>query len=430
MRRDRVAVFGLGYVGLPMACVLAESGLDVVGVDIDPKRVSMISSGICPIEGEEPGLPELLSKVISDEFLRVTIDASEARGANAFFVCVDTPIDAEHRPVLNQLSSALSSVAGVLGKGALVSVESTLPPGTMTGLVIPTLEEKSGLKAGRDFSLVHCPERVMPGKLLNNMRKVERVLGCLDEASLSKGAYYYSKVVQAEIHPTGLLSAEIAKTAENAYRDVQIAFANEVGLLCERLGADAFEVRRLVNTCPYRDMHIPGTGVGGHCLPKDSWLLLSAAPDYGSKVIAPARELNDTMPYHTVDLARSLLHDNVKGKRPKVAIMGLAFLRDSDDTRNSPAIRIIDELMESSEMIVHDPYVKRNYKVPLTKNLEEALRGSDCAIFVTDHSVYKELRPSKLKELMRTPLVVDGRNIFNEKDCSKVGLIYKGVGKG
>jgi UDP-N-acetyl-D-mannosaminuronate dehydrogenase len=125
-----------------------------------------------------------------------------------------------------------------------------------------------------------------------------------------------------------------------------------------------------------------------------------------------------------------LLQENVKGGIPRVAIMGLAFLRDSDDTRNSPAIRIIDELMENSEMIVHDPYVKRNYKVPLTKDLEEALRGTDCAIFVTDHTVYKELRPSKLKELMRTPLVVDGRNIFNQKDCSKVGLIYKGVGKG
>jgi UDP-N-acetyl-D-mannosaminuronic acid dehydrogenase len=430
MRRERVAVFGLGYVGLPVACVLAESGLEVLGVDIDQRRVSMISSGHCPIEGDEPGLPELLSRVISNGGLKVTTEPKNAKGADAFFVCVDTPIDAERRPVLSQLSSALSSVAGVLGKGALVSVESTLPPGTMTELVIPTLESKSGLKAGRDFSLVHCPERVMPGKLLNNMRKVERVLGCLDEASLRKGAYYYSKVVQAEIHPTGLLSAEIAKTTENAYRDVQIAFANEVGLLCERFGADAFEVRRLVNTCPYRDMHIPGTGVGGHCLPKDSWLLLSAAPDYGSRVIAPARELNDAMPSHTADLARSLLQDNMKGGRPRVAIMGLAFLRDSDDTRNSPAIRIIDELMKSSEMIVHDPYVKRNYKVPLTKDLEEALRGSDCVIFVTDHSVYKELRPSKLKELMRTPLVVDGRNIFNQKDCAKAGLIYKGVGKG
>jgi UDP-N-acetyl-D-mannosaminuronate dehydrogenase len=158
--------------------------------------------------------------------------------------------------------------------------------------------------------------------------------------------------------------------------------------------------------------------------------LLSAAPDYESKVIAPARELNETMPSHTADLARLLLEDNVKGRRPRVAIMGLAFLRDSDDTRNSPAIRIIDDLEGLAEMIVHDPYVKRNYKVPLTRDIEEALRGSDCAIFVTDHTVYKELTPLYLKDLMRTPMVVDGRNIFNQRDCAKVGLIYKGVGKG
>jgi UDP-N-acetyl-D-mannosaminuronic acid dehydrogenase len=431
MKREKVAVFGLGYVGLPMACVLAESGLDVVGVDIDHERVSTINSGRSTIEGNEPGLPELVHRMVGEGRLKAVTDPVMARGARACFVCVDTPIDDEHQPVLSQIRSAVTSVGKVLEKDALVSIESTLPPGTMVGVVLPILEGVSGLVAGKDFSLVHCPERVMPGKLLNNMRKVERVLGCLDGDSLRKGAYYYSKVVQAEIHPTTLLAAEIVKTTENAYRDVQIAFANEVGLLCEQLGADAFEVRRLVNTCPFRDMHIPGAGVGGHCLPKDSWLLLSASPAYRSRVIAPARSLNEEMPIHTAQLARGLLDENVKVRDPKISVLGLAFLRDSDDTRNSPAIRIIDELVELyANVVVHDPFVKKAYKVPLTRDLDEALCGSDCAVFVTDHSVYRDLTLVRIKEMMRTPVLVDGRNLFNQQECVQLGIVYKGVGKG
>ena len=163
-----------------------------------------------------------------------------------------------------------------------------------------------------------------------------------------------------------------------------------MGLICERLGADAFEVRRLVNTCPFRDMHLPGAGVGGHCLPKDPWLLLSSVPDHDFMVISSARSINESMPSHTANLAKSRLTACVRVGDPKIAIMGLSFLKDSDDTRNSPSIRIIDELIDYGNIIVHDPFVKKPYKVPLTKDLDEALTGCDCAIFVTDHSVYRE----------------------------------------
>jgi UDP-N-acetyl-D-mannosaminuronic acid dehydrogenase len=431
MAGERAVVVGLGYVGLPLACLIAESGMMVTGIDVDTIKVRSINQGICPIIGEEPGLAELLRKVTMSGNLIAKNDVKSCEDAEAVFVCVDTPIDARKEPDLSILKKVVKDIAPYIKKGALVSIESTLPPRTMNDLVIPLLENGSGLKVGRDMSLVHCPERVMPGKLLSNMRNVERVLGGVDDISIRKGAYFYSMIVHAQIHPTDLLSAEISKTAENAYRDVQIAFANEVGLLCEQLGADAFEVRRLVNTCPFRDMHIPGAGVGGHCLPKDSWLLLSASPAYRSRVIAPARSLNEEMPLHTAQLARGLLDENVKLRDPKISVLGLAFLRDSDDTRNSPAIRIIDELVELyANVVVHDPFVKKPYKVPLTKDLDGALCGSDCAVFVTDHSVYRDLTPVRIKEMMRTPVLVDGRNLFNQRECVQLGIIYKGVGKG
>ncbi len=212
MASEKVAVVGLGYVGLPLACVLAESGFFTIGVDIDIDRVSKINNGDCPIAGDEPGLNGLLLRTVSEGRLKAVSKMEEARSASAFFVCVDTPIDEDHKPKLEQLRAALVSVGNVIQRGCLISIESTLPPGTMENIVLPILEERSGLKAGIDFSLVHCPERVMPGKLLQNMRGVERVLGGLDEESIRKGAYYYSKVVQAEIHPTDLPCAEISKT--------------------------------------------------------------------------------------------------------------------------------------------------------------------------------------------------------------------------
>ncbi len=163
----------------------------------------------------------------------------------------------------------MGTIARNIKRGALLSIESTIPPGTMNGLVVRTMREEGGLEPGTDYLLVHCPERVMPGRLLRNIKEYDRILGAYDEASEKKGTEFYKMIVYGKVHSTSLINAEITKTAENAYRDVQIAFANEVALLCEELGADVFKVRELVNTCPFRDMHIPGSGVGGYCLPKD-----------------------------------------------------------------------------------------------------------------------------------------------------------------
>jgi UDP-N-acetyl-D-mannosaminuronic acid dehydrogenase len=426
-QNERVVVVGLGYVGLPVASVLAEEGFDVLGLEIDARRVALINQGGNPIEGKEPGLCELIEKVISSGRLKASTDNCEALGAAAYFVCVDTPVGNDHKPVLNSLRSASATVGRSLRNGSLVSIESTIPPRTMQDVVIPILEKESGMTAGRDFSVTHCPERVMPGKLLNNIRNVNRVLGGVDAASVQKALGYYRKVVRAEIFTSDLLSAEISKTVENAYRDVQIAFANEVALLCEKVGADAFEVRRLVNSCPFRDMHIPGAGVGGYCLPKDSWLLLSGVPGQNAVVIPGAREVNESMPVHLAALAEEEITTSPGRKR--VAVMGLAFLRDSDDTRNSPAFKVI-EAMKEHDVVVHDPFVRPQGGIVPVREVWDALHDADCAIFVTDHSVYQGLDLKKVRGAMRTPLIIDGRNLFQKKDCDAAGIRYRGIGKG
>lgn len=431
MAPPKLAVIGLGYVGLPLACMLAEAGNDVTGVDIDKQKVAIINSGKSPMAGKEPGLDELLAKVIKEERLKAVSDIRSAGHAEAFFVCVDTPVGEDHKANLTILRTVAKDLGNVIRKGALVSIESTLPPRTMTDIVIPLIEKGQKLRAGKDFMIVHCPERVMPGRLLFNMKNYSRVLGGFDQASIEAATRYYKQLISAEIFPTDLLSAELCKTVENTYRDVQIGFANEVALLCEQLGADAYKVRRLVNTCPFRDMHIPGSGVGGHCLTKDPWLLLGKSEHPEDTLIAKARSINDSMPEHLAQLAlESLRANGVDPAKAKVSVMGLSFLRDSDETRFSPSKVVIEKFVATSKVVVHDPFVKEAYKAPLVRTLKEALEGSDCAIFVTDHSEYLALDLKLIRSWMRTPIIVDGRNIFDAKKCAAAGFFYLGIGKG
>jgi UDP-N-acetyl-D-mannosaminuronic acid dehydrogenase len=265
MAQEKIGVVGLGYVGIPLCALLADKGFDVVGIDVVKERAVAVNAGRLPLKGEEPGLAELLAKAVGKGKLRATTSFAACKDRTAIFVCVDTPIDADKRPEYSKLESAIRGIGKNMPKGAMVVIESTIAPGTMTGLVARTLEKESGLALGKGFKLVHCPERVMPGRLLFNLRSYDRVIGGYDKQSIQRASAIYSTIMKGKLHPTDLTTAEIVKTAENAYRDVQIAFANEVALISEKLGADAFEVRTLVNTCPFRDMHVPGAGVGGHC---------------------------------------------------------------------------------------------------------------------------------------------------------------------
>ncbi|MCU0851762.1 MAG: nucleotide sugar dehydrogenase [Thermoplasmata archaeon] len=431
MAQEKVAVVGLGYVGIPLAALLASKGYEVMGVDVSEERASSVGEGRLPLKGDEPGLTELLAKGVRKGALKASSSAGMLGGRKVIFVCVDTPIDADRRPDHSSLRKALESVAKNMSRGTLVIVESTLAPGTMVGVVRPALERGSGLKAGKDFGLAHCPERVMPGRLLKNITTYDRVIGGLDLRSQQRACAIYSKLTKGKLHTTDLTTAEIVKTAENAYRDVQIAFANEVALISEKLGADAFEVRRLVNTCPFRDMHLPGAGVGGHCLPKDPWLLATAGKAANPKLIPIARAVNDSMPFHVLDLADSLLGaSGLKVEDAVVTVLGASFLQDSGDARNSPSLPVVESLKRAKELRVHDPFLGDFAGLKVQKDLKKALAGADLAIFMVSHKEYLKLAPGALKKMMKTPAVVDGRNIFEARKMAKAGIDYRGVGKG
>lgn len=429
-----IVIVGTGYVGIPVAAMFADKGFNVIGINRTKDKVDLINKGLCPIEGDEPNLPELIKKVVKNKKLVATTDYSYCKNADAILICVETPFDSEKwEPHYDSLKSALTSVAQNMSKGCLVIVESTIAPTTMESLVKPILENTSKMKAGKDFLLGNCPERVMPGKLLYNIENLSRVCGGINEETSNKMLELYSHIVKGELYPTDCITAEVVKTAENAYRDVEIAFANEVALICEKLGINVYEVRELVNKAPYRNMHLPGAGVGGHCLPKDSLLL-----SYGVKgIMKPelmilARNLNKKMPIHTAGLLLNIFKEkgiNVKGK--KITVCGFAYLENSDDTRNTPALEVINTLKEKGAVIqVHDPFVKSYEGIEIKKNFYESIDGSDAIIFVTAHSEYKKVDLSKIKKLMNAPIIIDGRNIFEKEEMIKKGFIYKGVGKG
>ena len=421
-----VVVLGLGYVGLPVACLFAEAGFPVVGIRRNREKIELINQGVCPIEGKEPGLAELLARVVSEGRFRATTDYEICREAQVVLIAVETPVDlATKKPDYQALRSALTDLGDRLSRGTMVIIESTIAPGTMAQVVKPLLEETSGLRVNEDFYLVNCPERVMPGKLLANIRGCHRVVGGTSPEAAELAVRFYRHVVQADLDPVDCLTAELVKTMENTYRDVQIAFANEMALLCESLGADVWRVRELVNKAPYRDMHLPGAGVGGHCLPKDPWLLISNAKDgFESRLIPAARAINDGMPLHVADLIVDALREAGRDvSSAKVAVLGYAYLENSDDTRNSPSAVLVKRLRElDAEVVIHDPYVPE-YR----GDLLERVRGCDAVVVMVRHAEYRTLPD----EVLNTPVVVDGRNMASPVVVrEKEETVFRSLGRG
>lgn len=425
----RIAIVGLGYVGLPVACSFARAGFRVVGIRRDARKVALINSGISPIEGNEPGLAELLAAVVKEGRLRASTEYGECRAADVILVAVETPVDAATKePDYRALQTALRFIGRNLKTGGMVIVESTLSPGTMKRIVQPTLQEASGLRAGEDFLLATCPERVMPGKLLANIRSCSRVIGGTTAEAGEIARDLYRHVVDADLDVTDCLTAELVKTTENAYRDVQIAFANEVALLCQSLGADVWRVRELVNKSPGRQMHLPGTGVGGHCIPKDPWLLVAGAgDDFVARLICAARAVNDGMPYAVAALARKALSlDGLDVRGARVAVLGYAYLEDSDDDRNSPSAPLVHQLQAwGAEVSVHDPYVKR-----YISDITAAVAGQDLLVFAVAHRQYRELDLDMIRRLVRRPTIVDARAVLDEQQVRARGFRYLRLGSG
>ena len=447
-----VTVVGMGYVGIPTAALFAGvEGFNVIGVQRSSERsgwkIDYLNSGKSPIGGDEPGLAELIERVVKKGSLRVTDDFSFCMNADAIIVTVQTPVDEKFVPQHTSLKEVSKKVGECMKEGVLVSIESTVAPGTTEYVVKPMLEKHSRMKAGEDFSLVYSYERVMVGRLLHNMIHMPRIVGGFTPGCAKRGINLYRYIVEAELIPTDCLTAEVAKVVENTYRDTNIALANEVALICESLGVDIHEVRRLVNSLPfdpsdpaknpYRMLHIPGAGVGGHCLPKDPWLLKHGLDMYGNfkftpTILVESRRINDYMPQHMKDLITEALHERrIELKDARICILGLAYLANSDDTRNSPALALYNLLKDScKEVIVHDPFVKKYGDIALTNSLEDAFRNKDCIALVTNHKEYMKIDLGWLKKLLATPVIVDGRSVFDRKESEKAGYTFRGIGIG
>ncbi|MHA2139816.1 MAG: nucleotide sugar dehydrogenase [Candidatus Hodarchaeales archaeon] len=315
----KITVFGMGYVGIPCAALLADvPDFHVTGVQRRSKRsgwkIDHINNGKSPFKGEEPGLDELIGRVVEKGKFSVTDDPSVCAEADFILIDVQTPTDDIHYPRYESLEEVSLQISKYMKKGATIVVESTVAPGTTENIVLPILKEGSGLKPCEDFQLAFSYERVMPGKLLEYIINMPRVIGGIDERSVQKAEWLYAHIVKKEISTmTSCIAAELAKTIENSYRDVNIAFANEMALVCESMGVNIYDIIKVINARHDRHMHIPGAGVGGHCLPKDPWLLRYGAMKYGThfrepEVISLARRINDNMPVHLVELIGNIFN--------------------------------------------------------------------------------------------------------------------------
>lgn len=429
-----VTVVGLGYVGLPTAAIFANHGFQVLGVDINKKVIEAVSSGRSQIQ--ESGLSQIVRNVIAEGKIKVTTETFHAaKEADVIIVCVQTPLNENGKPDLTFLENACKNMAKGLSNGKLVIIASTVPPGTTKGFVASILEDGSGLRCGTDFWLAYCPERVMPGKVLQEFVENPRVVGGYNQDSTEIAVELLKGVVKGEISATDCTTAEAAKLAENTFRNVNISFANKLAMICEVTGLDVIEVIKLANTHKRVNIHKPGCGVGGTCIPKDPYLLLHpvnvscSQPD----MIKPSCEVNDYMPKHTVLLVLKALKSVGKdAEGSKVAILGVTYKGDVSSVRNSPAAKIVHDLMNlGADVVVYDPLCTETFTARRAESVPEAVEDADCVVIVTDHTAFKELDIREIKVLMNDkPTIVDGRRIVDPDKAKKYGFVYYGVGYG
>jgi len=432
LKQATIAIVGSGHVGLPTAVSFANAGCLVCAVDADERIVRGINSGLDPVG--EPGLEEEIKRNISLDRLRATTDTLlAAQQSDAIVISVPTPV-AERQPDLRYLENVLEKVAPALNGGKTIIIVSTIPPGTMRMMVRPFLEQRSGLVAERDFYLAYVPERIAPGNALKDLLETPRLVGGVGPKSTEVAAELFGKICRRIITATSD-TAEASKLVENSFRDVNIAFANELALVCERLGIDVCEVIELANTHPRVSIHKPGGGVGGPCLPKDPWLLLHGGSDrdFQARIIPIARAINDSMPAHVVRLVERALNSVGKEVRgATVSVLGTAYKGGTSDTRLTPSASVIGDLAKlGCKVIAYDPYASEVFAARRANSLEEATSASDCLVVMTDHSEFKHIDLEKCKQTMTDrPAIVDGRRLIDPGNARRLGFAYFAVGYG
>ncbi|MBR0472768.1 MAG: nucleotide sugar dehydrogenase [Methanosphaera sp.] len=421
----KVGIFGLGHIGLPTAAILADNNIKVLGADVNKNIVDNLNLGKCTFD--EPGLEDLVKKVVKNGFLSATDDLEyAARVSDILIVIVPTPVYEDKKADLSYVVSACESIKKGLKKGKLVIIESTVPPETGINVVKPLLEE-SGLKCGEDFYLAYSPERALPNNTIYEMTHNVRIVGGFNDKSADLTAKLYSNITQGDIIKVkNITSAEMVKLMENTYRDVNIALSNELALICEKIDVNINEVIEAANYHPRVNIHTPGPGVGGHCIPVDPYFLIEVAEKYGgsAQLISDSRMINNGMPKHVLEL---ILNNENINSQSTIGILGIAYKGNVEDIRETPSVDLIGLLLdEGFDVFVNDPFVKdeiiESFNVK-SVDCEEVL-SCDCVVLMTDHDMYKEITP----DMIKNKLFISTRPILDSDIFRNAGIKFEAIG--
>ncbi|WP_243292799.1 nucleotide sugar dehydrogenase [Bacillus sp. FJAT-47783] len=416
----KICIMGLGYIGLPTAVMFANHGLKVHGVDINEKAVNLIRNKHLHIE--ENGLLERLTKAIDDGNFTVS---TKPEVADVYIIAVPSPIKEDKTINIDYVRSATKAIVPFLQEGNLVILESTVPPRTVEDVMLPILKE-TGLEIGKELFVSHSPERVIPGRVFEELVNNDRIVGGINDKSSHLTKELYEVFVKGTIHLTDATTAEMVKVIENTYRDVNIAFANELAKISENIGVNVWEAIKLANYHPRVNIHLPGPGVGGHCIAVDPWFLVELQPDL-AKMIHLARTINDGMPSYTVNKVQGIFKKNGINNG-RVAVLGLAFKGNIDDMRESPSIDVIHRLEELGiDYTAFDPHIKENQLERQTQDLSEAVNNADLLLVLTDHNYFKELVPEEIDGI-RSKFVLDTKNCLDRSKWEKAGFKFLTLG--
>jgi UDP-N-acetyl-D-mannosaminuronic acid dehydrogenase len=394
-----ICVVGLGYIGLPTASLLGTKGYKVHGVDTSERIVDTISEGRIHIV--EPDLDILVKSAVQAGMLTAGLEPVKA---DVFILALPTPFKGDHEPDLSYVEEATRRIAPYVEPGNLVILESTSPVGT-TERVVARILADAGHDTENEVFVAHCPERVLPGRILTELVQNDRIVGGVNELATQKAVEFYESFVSGQVMATDSATAEMAKLTENAFRDVNIAFANELSLICDREGISVWELIKLANRHPRVNILQPGPGVGGHCLAVDPWFIVSQAPEL-ARLIRTAREVNDSKPDWVIEKVKKSAD---KFKHPVIGCLGLAFKADVDDLRESPAVEIVRSLIESNigEILVSEPNINSHDEFELHP-YEEVVDKSDIILLLVDHKNFHKLKAADLKE----KILIDTRGII------------------
>jgi len=411
----KICVVGLGYIGLPTSAMFASHDCEVVGVDVYQSVVDTLNAGNIHIE--EPGLGEVIKEVVANGKFRASMTPEEA---DAFILAVPTPnLDDEFKSCdLTYVISAAKSILPYLKKGNTVIVESTIAPRSTNDFVKPVFEE-AGFTIGEDLYLAHCPERVLPGQILHELKYNNRIVGGITPACTEHAAAVYGIFVEGELIKTEAKTAELSKCMENTFRDVNIALANELAKVCYKLDINCLDVIAMANKHPRVNIHQPGPGVGGHCLAIDPYFICAKAPEE-AKIIRLARDTNTSMPEFVVEKTKMLLAgiDN-----PKIAAFGVTYKGNVDDVRESPSMEIVEMLQhEGYNVAVYDPHVNN----PEYVDLDTAVTDADIIVVLTDHNEYKNMDLAAIAQKMKHPVLFDTRNIVHGAEGTGLTVVNYG----